>query len=583
MLHLLIEAELKRAVRAAVPDADDLPQITLMPCRDTRFGDYQSPCLIALAKMLKKNPRELASQVVEKLTGLEALHVQVEIAGPGFLNFKLLPEAISGAIAQACKTNKPFILPRENPETIVLDFSSPNVAKPMHVGHIRSTVLGACLAKIHRLLGNKVISDNHIGDWGTQFGKLLLGWKQELDQQALEQDPIGEMERLYKKVNAVSEQDPAVLEAARRELVKLQDGDKENLEIWRKMIQLSQIQFDEMYHRLGVQFDYTLGESFYNDRLKDVVKDLVEKGIACESEGAYAVFFDDDPELKDHPAIVQKRDGASNYATTDLATLEYRIENWKPNCIIYVTDGRQQLHFKQIFSIFRRWKGEVNVQLSHVWFGTILGSDGKPFKTRSGETIKLSDLLDEAEERAMKVVTEKNPTLPEAVRKNIARVVGIGAVKYADLLPNRQSDYMFNWDKMLAFNGNTAPYLLYAYTRIRSIFRKYKESTGTAFDPMKVEEKQLNFSQPKELTLAKHLMSFGIVLQQAAEDSKPNILCNYIYELSGFFASFYEECPVLKSDVDPETRNSRLALCYTTAQVLRIGLQTLGLETLEEM
>jgi len=451
----------------------------------------------------------------------------------------------------------------------------------MHVGHIRSTVLGSCLARLHRLIGNNVISDNHIGDWGTQFGKLLLGWKNHLDKVALEKDPIGEMERLYKLVNAATEADETVLEGARAELVKLQSGDPENFEIWQQMVKLSQSQFDTLYSRLGVAFDYTLGESFYNDRLKGVVDDLVAKGIARESEGAYVVFFDDNPELAPHPAIVQKRDGAFNYASTDLATLEYRTQNWKPDQILYITDGRQQLHFKQIFTTFNRWKGNTNVRLVHVWFGTILGNDGKPFKTRSGEVVKLADLLNEAEERALSVVSEKNPDLPEETRRNIARVVGIGAVKYADLLPSRQSDYQFSWDKMLAFNGNTAPYLLYAYARIQSIFRKNQDEFSSSFKPESIEEKDLILSTSQELSLAKHLFSFGITLEQVAEDSRPNILCNYLYDLAGFFASFYENCPVLKA-TGPE-KTSRLALCHLTAKVLQMGLHTLGLETLEEM
>ncbi len=579
MLHSQLESCLRECVRDLLPDAD-LSQVILLPCRDTRFGDYQTSSLIALAKQRKLNPRQLASSVLEKLS-LERLHIKAELAGPGFINFHILPQAITENIAAACQSETPFVRRAKVSQTVVLDFSSPNIAKPMHVGHIRSTVLGSCLARLHRLIGNNVISDNHIGDWGTQFGKLLLGWKNHLDKVALERDPIGEMERLYKLVNAATEADETVLEEARAELVKLQSGDSENYEIWQQMVKLSQSQFDTLYSRLGVAFDYTLGESFYNDRLKGVVDDLVAKGIARESEGAYVVFFDDNPELSPHPAIVQKRDGAFNYASTDLATLEYRTQNWKPDQILYITDGRQQLHFKQIFNTFNRWKCNPNVKLVHVWFGTILGNDGKPFKTRSGEVIKLADLLNEAEERALAVVSEKNPDLPEETRRNIARVVGIGAVKYADLLPSRQSDYQFSWDKMLAFNGNTAPYLLYAYARIRSIFRKNQDEFSSLFKPESIEEKDLIFSTPQELSLAKHLFSFGIILEQVAEDSRPNILCNYLYDLAGLFASFYENCPVLKAIGSEKT--SRLALCHLTAKVLQMGLNTLGLETLEEM
>jgi arginyl-tRNA synthetase len=458
-----------------------------------------------------------------------------------------------------------------------VDFSSPNVAKPMHVGHIRSTILGDSLARILRLLGHQVVTDNHIGDWGTQFGKLLVGWKNHLDRAALQRDPIGEMERLYKLVNSASETDPAVLEAARQELVKLQQGDEENLRIWREMIALSQVQFDTVYGRLGVKFDHTLGESFYNSRLGPLVQELGGKGIARESEGAIAVFFEDIPQLKDTPALIRKSDGAFNYTTTDLATLAYRLETWAPGEIIYVTDGRQQLHFQQLFTTFSRWHPDAKVRLAHVWFGSILGEDGKPFKTRSGETVKLSDLLDEAEERALAVVSEKNPELPEATRREIARVVGLGAVKYADLLPKRQGDYVFSWDKMLALNGNTAPYLQYAYARIRSIFRKGNVADSAAG----AEATRLKLEAPQELALAKHLLNFGLVLEAVAEDYRPNFLCNYLYDLAGHFTAFYENCPVLKSE--PEQRTSRLLLCELPSKVLKHGLEVLGIETLEQM
>jgi arginyl-tRNA synthetase len=342
------------------------------------------------------------------------------------------------------------------------------------------------------------------------------------------------------------------------------------------MIALSQLQFDAIYARLGVKFDQTLGESVYNPRLKALVDDLVTKGIARESEGALAVFFADNPQLKDQPALIRKSDGGFNYTTTDLATLAYRLETWRPHEVVYVTDGRQQLHFQQLFETFRKWHPEANTKLAHVWFGSILGEDGKPFKTRSGETVKLADLLDEAEERAFKVVTEKSPALPESQRREIARVVGLGAVKYADLLPNRQSDYVFSWDKMLALSGNTAPYLLYAYTRIRSIFRK---AEGTSNGLSAISNIQL--PTPEELTLAKHLLNFGLVLEAAAEEYRPNFICNHLYDLAGHFTRFYENCPVLKAEANE--RASRLVLCDLTARVLNHGLAVLGIETVEQM
>jgi arginyl-tRNA synthetase len=418
---------------------------------------------------------------------------------------------------------------------------------------------------------------------------LLVGWKKHLDPAALKADPIAEMERLYKLVNAASEADEKVLEEARQELVKLQGGDAENLKIWHEMLALSQKQFDTIYARLGVKFDHALGESFYNPRLKPLVDELVAKGIARESEGAIAIFFDDLPQLKEQPALIRKSDGGFNYTTTDLATLAYRLETWRPDEIIYVTDGRQQLHFQQVFTAFRKWQSAVRSpqsaipKLAHVWFGSILGEDGKPFKTRSGETVKLADLLDEAEERAFKIVSEKNPALPEAQRREIARVVGLGAVKYADLLPNRQSDYVFSWDKMLALQGNTAPYLQYAYTRIRSIFRKTGETSNSVKSRVNIQHptSNIHLAAAEETALAKHLLNFGLTLEAVAEEYRPNFLCNYLYELAGKFTSFYENCPVLKSD--DATRASRLALCDLTARVLKQGLDVLGIETVEQM
>jgi arginyl-tRNA synthetase len=573
----LIEQRLQEAVHKILPDADTTA-VLVRPCPDPKFGDYQSNALMALAKARKANPRQLAGDVLLKLDVAEWCE-NVEVAGAGFLNFRLKASALETALAEAARGEHLFFEKASRPRTVVVDFSSPNAAKPMHVGHIRSTILGDALARTLRLLGHQVITDNHIGDWGTQFGKLIVGWKYHLDRQALKVDAIAELERLYKLVNAASETDPAVLNEARQELVKLQGGDEENLAIWRKMVELSQQQFNTIYGRLGVKFDYTLGESFYNPRLKSLAQELRDKGIARESEGALAVFFDDIPQLKKQPALIQKSDGGFNYATTDLATLAHRLEDWHPDEIIYVTDARQQLHFQQIFAILKRWKPEAKVQLAHVWFGSILGEDGKPFKTRSGETIRLADLLDEAEERAFKLVSEKNLDLPEAQRRETARPVGLGAVKYADLLPNRQSDYVFSWGKMVALNGNTAPYLQYAYTRIRSIFRKAEAeglSSGSGVPPAKVK-----LQAPEEIALARHLLNFGLVLEAVAEEYRPNFLCNYLYELAGRFTSFYENCPVLKSE--PETRASRLVLCELTARVLKQGLEVLGIETLEQM
>jgi arginyl-tRNA synthetase len=586
--HQKIESALQAAVRAVLPDAD-VSAVLVRPC-DPKFGDYQSNALMSLAKTRKLNPRQLATDVLAKLDVSDVCE-KVEIAGAGFLNFRLKNSVLVESLQSAARGEHLFFAKAASPKTVVIDFSSPNVAKPMHVGHIRSTGIGDALQRTLRLLGHRVISDNHIGDWGTQFGKLLLGWKQILDRPALERDAIAELERLYKVINTECDANPARLEAAKSELVKLQAGDAENIAIWKEMIRRSQIQFDTIYARLDVKFDFALGESFYNPWLGEVVADLLARGIARESEGAVGVFSDgslppkEDPFLVNRdgewvadPALVRKSDGGFNYTTTDLATVDYRLKTWSPQEIIYVVDDRQSGHFKKLFLIFGRWKPDAGkTKLVHVGFGKIMGEDGKPFKTRSGDTVKLGDLLDEAEERAYKIVSEKSAELPEAQRKEIARVIGLGAVKYADLLPNRQSDYIFSWDKMLALQGNTAPYLVYAYARIKSIFRKAAETFNIQHSTLNIQ-----LVAPEELTLAKHLLNFGITLEAVAEELRPNYLCNYLFELAGKFTSFYENCPVLKAD-DAATRDSRLALCDLTARVLKQGLETLGIETVEQM
>ena len=595
MLHQLLEQSLRSAVAAILPDADPAA-LLVRPCPDPKFGDYQTNALMALAKTRKLNPRQLATDVVAKLDVSQWCE-PVEIAGAGFLNFRLKPAALAQTLLAAMGGEHLFFAKTQQPRTIVIDFSSPNVAKPMHVGHIRSTGIGDALQRVLRLLGHRVITDNHIGDWGTQFGKLLVGWKELLDRDALDRDPIAEMERLYKVVNAQCDADPARLEQACQELVKLQAGDADNLAIWREMIRLSQAQFDTIYGRLGVKFDHALGESFYNPWLGSVVSNLLERGIARESEGAVGVFSDgsmppkEDPFLVNRdgewapdPALIRKSDGGFNYMTTDLATIDYRLKTWSPDEIIYVVDDRQAPHFRKLFLAFARWQSDAakRVKLRHVGFGKILGEDGKPYKTRSGDTVKLSDLIDEAEQRALAVVKAKQleraetERVPERLWPEVARVVGLGAVKYADLLPNRQSDYVFSWDKMLALNGNTAPYLQYAYARLRSIFRK-AQMAGDWQSAMS----SIHLAAPEEVALARHLLNFGLVLEAVAEECRPNFLCNYLYDLSGHFARFYEACPVLKAE--GVERATRLALCELTGRVLKLGLESLGIELIEQM
>jgi arginyl-tRNA synthetase len=595
MLHTLLQQRLRQAVLAVLPGAD-AAALLVRPCPDSRFGDYQTNALISLAKTHRMNPRQLAADVAAKLD-VSPWCEPAEIAGAGFLNFRLKPTALAQTLLAAVRGEHLFSAKASPPRTIVIDYSSPNVAKPMHVGHIRSTGIGDCLQRVLRLLGHRVVTDNHIGDWGTQFGMLIVGWKELLDRAALDRDPVAEMERLYKTVSAQCDADSARREQARQELVKLQAGDPDSLAIWSEMLRLSQAQFDAIYGRLGVKFDHLLGESFYNPSLGDVVSDLLQRGIARESEGAVAVFSDgsmpprEDPFLVNRdgewvpdPALVRKSDGGYNYMTTDLATIDYRLKTWSPDEILYVVDDRQAPHFRKLFLTFARWQPDAarRVKLRHVGFGKILGDDGRPYKTRSGDTVKLSELLDEAEQRALAVVKAKQLERPESERvpesswPEVARVVGLGAVKYADLLPNRQSDYVFSWDKLLALNGNTAPYLQYAYARIRSIFRKadsigdWEAAIGT-----------LALSAPGEFAVARHLLNFGLVLEAVAEECRPNFLCNYLYDLAGHFARFYEACPVLKAR--GVERATRLALCELTGRVLKQGLHSLGIEVLDQM
>ncbi len=584
-----IPSIIEKRLLSALEHPAEIP-VTVTPASDSRFGDYQSNVAMLLAKHMRLNPRQVAQQILERLS-VSDICSGVEVAGAGFLNFRLSHEWVQQRVSALRTDARLGVALPERAKTMVIDYSSPNVAKPMHVGHIRSTILGDSLARTAEFIGHKIVRDNHIGDWGTQFGMLLLGWKTILNRSALEADPLLEMERIYKQISAGCKEDAGTLDKARQELVKLQAGDVENITLWKEMIRLSQNQFDTIYGRLGVRFDVTLGESFYNDRLKPVVEGLLASRVARESDGAMCVFSDgvvpqdQDPFLikdregwRDNPALVLKSDGAANYTTTDLATLQYRLETWSPDEIVYVTDGRQQLHFRQMFAVFKRWKPESlgNVKLAHVWFGSILGDDGKPFKTRSGETVRLADLLDEAEERSYAQVSERNPSLSEKDRREIARVIGIGAVKYADLLPHRQGDYVFSWDRMLSFQGNTAPYLQNAYVRIRSIFRKLAESgeywTAGA---------ELVLEHPAEHALGKRLLQFGEVLPHVLDDYRPNTLANYLYELANTFHAFYEACPVLKAE--GAQRFSRLELCDVSARLLKTGLGLLGIEVPERM
>ncbi|HEY2139405.1 MAG TPA: arginine--tRNA ligase [Chthoniobacterales bacterium] len=550
---------------ASLPDAGGVT-----PVNDPRFGDYQSNAALVLAKQLGENPRNLAERIVQALD-VSDLCQRPQIAGAGFINFTLRPEAIAARTADLLGDDRLGVEKAVAPKRIVIDFGSPNVAKPMHVGHIRSTVLGDALARIASFLGHTVIRDNHIGDWGTQFGMVIYGWKHLLDPAALERDPIAELVRIYKETNERATNDPKVREAVREELVKLQAGEGENFAIWKETVDLSLREFERAYQVLDIHYDIQRGESFYNDRLPGVVDRLLKSGIAEISEGAVCVFFRDIPELAEKPAIIRKSDGGFNYATTDVATVDYRIQDLKADTVWLVVGAPQILHFKQIIAIARR-EG-YTADFRHITFGSILGEDRKLMKTRSGENVPLRDLLDEAVQRARKIIEEKNPDLSETEKADIAKKVGIGAVKYYDLSQYRMTDYIFSWDRMLSFQGNTAPYLQNAYVRIRSIFRK----AGEEFHALE----QIALNAPEERNLALKLCQFAEVVPAVLNDFRPNLLANYLYELANAFHTFYEACPVLKSE-EP-ARSSRLALCELSGRVLAKGLHLLGIEVPEKM
>src|SRR5437870_4891312 len=563
----LLAKKLSNALAAAgLPDAGELT-----PATDPRFGDYQTNAALVLGKQRGENPREIAEKIVGNLDVSDVCEAPV-IAGPGFINFTLTPSAVAEKTADILGDERLGVAETESPRRIVIDFGSPNVAKPMHVGHIRSTVLGDALARIATFLGHEVIRDNHIGDWGTQFGMVIYGWKNLLDQRALQQNPLAEIVRIYKETNALATSDPQVREACRQELVKLQAGDKENIDIWNECVAFSMQDFEHVYELLDIHYDIQCGESFYNDRLPGIVERLLKSGIAEISEGAVVVFFRDIPELADKPCIIRKSDGGFNYATSDIATVDYRITELKADAIWYVVGAPQILHFKQIFEIVRR-EGHRAADFRHIPFGNVLGEDRKLMKTRSGENVPLRQVLEEACARARKIIEEKNPNLADAENVDIARTIGIGAVKYADLSQYRMTDYVFSWDKMLALQGNTAPYLQNAYVRVRSIFRKAGEAAA------KIEKFVLH--EAAEITLAKRLCQFAEIVPQVLNDFRPNILANYLFELANNFHAFYEGCPVLRSD-EP-VRSSRLALCDLTGRVFQRGLDLLGIKVPEKM
>lgn len=573
-----IEDQISRIAAAAFVQAFDreVPPV-VRKSQDPKHGDFQINGVLPLAKQEKKNPRELAAQVAELLKSEPAFE-NVEVAGPGFINISLRTSWLEARVSDIASGKVSSISPADKKDCIVVDFSGPNIAKQMHVGHIRSTIIGAAIVKLLRAIGHEVIGDNHVGDWGTQFGLLIAGMAAFGDTAALEGNAIEELERIYKLASAKAKEDEAFAEVARSELAKLQNGDEKNLALWKTFAETTKKSLDVIYDRLGITFETWLGESTFNEMLPGVAKDLEEKKIARESDGALCVFFADhesapaDLRKVKEPFIVRKRDGAFLYSTTDIATAYHRRDVQKATRSVYVVDSRQGLHFKQLFAVLKLlgFEGEF----VHVGFGSILGEDGKPLKTRDGGTVKLSSVLDEAEERAGARIREEGLEVSPDELANTTRIVGLGAVKYADLRQNRLSDYVFDWDKMISFKGNAGPYLQYAYARIQSVFRKGQIDRSALTGVLKL-------TAPEELTLAKTILRFGDVVNSAAETYQPHLLCDHLYGLARDFSGFYEACPILKAEGDE--RSSRLILTDLTGKQLAEGLALLGIGTVERM
>ena len=647
-------SEIKSHFSAALGKLVDDPTQALgmiRPAGDPKFGDYQANCAMSLGKQLGKPPRDIAADLVANVS-LESLCSNVEIAGPGFINLTLSDNWLNTNLTNALQDDRLGVPTTNTARKYVVDYSSPNVAKPMHVGHIRSTVIGDAIAKVLRFVGHEVITDNHLGDWGTQFGMIIYGYKHFLDKDAFETEPVKELGRLYKLVrqimdfhatkkqlpimqseladaqekveqlkglpetgdkkadkkqkkelnNAISavkklsekiegmrhviqaiesSSDLAAIagehaeigNAALLETAALHAGDETNLALWKQFLPMCRADIQKIYSRLNIVFDKELGESFYHDQLADVVKDLEAKGFTRESDGAICVFLDN----HETPMIVQKRDGAFLYATTDLATIKYRMENFDSDASLYVVDHRQSEHFNKLFDVAVKW-GYDQTELTHVSFGTVMGKDGKPFKTRAGDTVGLEGLLDEAETRAAVIAKENNPSISDELLAEAAKVVGLGGLKYADLSHARTSDYVFDYDKMLAVRGNSATYLQYGYARVQGIIRK----TEADMAAIRKSPVAFEFEQPIERQLAVKLLQFSEAIDEMLVDYRPNVLCNYLFETAQLFAKFFDQCSVKDASSD-SLRTSRLQLCDLTARTLKTGLNLLGIDVLDKM
>ncbi|CDV67784.1 arginyl-tRNA synthetase [Salmonella enterica subsp. enterica serovar Paratyphi A] len=575
-IQALLSEKVSQAMIAAGAPADCEPQVR--QSAKVQFGDYQANGMMAVAKKLGMAPRQLAEQVLTHLD-LSGIASKVEIAGPGFINIFLEPAFLAEQVQQALTSDR-LGVSQPTRQTIVVDYSAPNVAKEMHVGHLRSTIIGDAAVRSLEFLGHHVIRANHVGDWGTQFG-MLIAWLEKQQQENAGDMALADLEGFYRDAKKHYDEDEAFAERARNYVVKLQSGDTYFREMWRKLVDITMTQNQITYDRLNVTLtrDDVMGESLYNPMLPGIVADLKAKGLAVESEGATVVFLDEFKNKEGDPmgVIIQKKDGGYLYTTTDIACAKYRYETLHADRVLYYIDSRQHQHLMQAWTIVRK-AGYVpdSVPLEHHMFGMMLGKDGKPFKTRTGGTVKLADLLDEALERARRLVAEKNPDMPADELEKLANAVGIGAVKYADLSKNRTTDYIFDWDNMLAFEGNTAPYMQYAYTRVLSVFRK------ADIDEQALASAPVIISEDREAQLAARLLQFEETLTVVAREGTPHVMCAYLYDVAGLFSGFYEHCPILSAENDA-VRNSRLKLAQLTAKTLKLGLDTLGIETVERM
>ncbi|ADO48173.1 arginine--tRNA ligase [[Enterobacter] lignolyticus] len=575
-IQALLSEKVSQALIAAGAPADCEPQVR--QSAKVQFGDYQANGVMAVAKKLGMAPRQLAEQVLSHLD-LNGIASKVEIAGPGFINIFLDPAFLASHVDAALASDRLGVA-KQPAQTVVIDYSAPNVAKEMHVGHVRSTIIGDASVRTQEFLGHKVIRANHVGDWGTQFG-MLIAWLEKQQQENAGEMALSDLEGFYRDAKKHYDEDEAFAERARGYVVKLQGGDEYCREMWRKLVDITMTQNQITYERLNVTLtrDDVMGESLYNPMLPGIVADLKAKGLAVESEGATVVFLDEfkNKEGEAMGVIIQKKDGGYLYTTTDIACAKYRYETLHADRVLYYIDSRQHQHLMQAWTIVRK-AGYVpdSVPLEHHMFGMMLGKDGKPFKTRAGGTIKLSELLDEALDRARRLVAEKNPDMPADELEKLANAVGIGAVKYADLSKSRTTDYIFDWDLMLAFEGNTAPYMQYAYTRVLSVFRK------AGIEESALASAAVIISEDREAQLAARLLQFEETLTVVARDGTPHVMCAYLYDLAGLFSGFYEHCPILSADSEA-VRNSRLKLALLTAKTLKLGLDTLGIETVERM